>query len=85
MGEVKEGGVQCERKREQEREEEEEKRMGGWKLVLDQDKTYCERRKRWSPGSPSSMKCDSFMRNMRATEGEKARVVGERGGREGRR
>lgn len=35
-----------ERKREQEREKEGEKRMGGWKLVLDQDKTYCERRKR---------------------------------------
>lgn len=29
MGEVKEGGVQCERKRDQEREEEGEKRMGG--------------------------------------------------------
>lgn len=35
-----------ERKGEQEREKEGEKRMGGWKLVLDQDQTYCERRKR---------------------------------------
>lgn len=35
-----------ERKGEQEREKEGEKRMVGRKLVLDQDKTYCERRKR---------------------------------------
>lgn len=49
MGEVKEGGVQCGgrgRERESKKERKKGKRMGGWKLVLDQDKTYCERRKR---------------------------------------
>lgn len=58
------------------REGEEGVRKGERKREEKRWRTHCKRRKRkkkekLSPGSPSSMKCDSFMRNKRAAEGER--------------